>query len=147
MAVGNNGTPSQAQREWSRFARLTAESYPDRLTPHEIPPFDLHAKIGEISKSQPPSLVRVIATKDTGLSNSNGRQNGGARGVPASAAELPQTRMPIHLLLAWTKVEGYLALGREVPIGMAVDLVLNGLQSEWRLVRGSWPRDEVLRGV
>ena len=147
MAVGNIGTPSQVQHGWSRFARLTAESYPDRLTPHEIPPFYLHAKIGEISKSQPPSLARATAIKDTRQTNSNGRQNGGARGVPASAAEKPVARMPIHLLLAWTQVEGYLAVRREVPNGMTVDLLLNGLQSEWRLVRGSWPRDEVLRGV
>jgi hypothetical protein len=55
--------------------------------------------------------------------------------------------MPTHQLLAWTLVDGHLELRREIPEGMAVDLVLNGLKSQWRLVRGCRPRDEVLRGI
>ncbi len=55
--------------------------------------------------------------------------------------------MPVHQLLTWTRVDGHLALLSEIPMGMAVDLVLNGFKSEWRLVRGSCPRDEVLRGI
>ena len=55
--------------------------------------------------------------------------------------------MPIHQLLTWTRVEGRLVLRREIPVGMAVNLMLNGFKSEWRLVRGSCPRDEVLRGI
>ena len=55
--------------------------------------------------------------------------------------------MPIHQLLTWTQVEGRLELRRKIPRGMTVDLVLDGGKGEWRLVRGSRPRDEVVRGV
>ena len=55
--------------------------------------------------------------------------------------------MPIHQLLTWTQVEGRLALLSDIPDGMAVNLMLNGFKSEWQLVRGSCPRDEVLRGI
>ena len=150
MAVGNNGSPGQAEQGWSRFARLTAASFPRRLAVHRVPPFDLRGTVEVISKSQTPDSRRMLAKQDTRPSIGKVRQNGADRtaGVgPLIAARKSGTRMPIHQLLTWTQVEGHLELRREIPRGMTVDLVLDGVKSEWRLVRGSCPRDEVLRGV
>ena len=150
MAVGNNGSPGQAERGWSRFARLTAPSFPRRLAALKVPPFDLRGTIEVISQSQTPDSRRVLAKQDTRPSIGKVRQNGAERAVgvlPAFAARKSGSRMPIHELLMWTLVDGRLALRREIPMGMAVDFVLNGYKSKWRLVRGSMPRDEVLRGV
>ena len=150
MAVGNNGSPGQAERGWSRFARLTAASFPRRLAARSVPPFDLRGTIEVISKSQTPDSRRVLAERDTRPSISKVRQNGAERTVgvvPLFAARKSGTRMPIHQLLTWTQVDGRLALRRKIPMGTALDFVLNGYKSEWRLVRGSRPRDEVLRGI
>ena len=150
MAVGNNGSPGQAERGWSGFARLTAASFPRRLAAHRVPPFDLRGTIEVISKPQTPDSRRVLAEQDTRPRFGKVRHNGAERTVgvvPLFAARKSATRMPIHQLLAWTRVDGYLAIHREIPRGMTVDLVLNGFKSEWRLVRGNSPRDEVLRGV
>lgn len=150
MAVGSNGSPGQAEHGRSRFARLTAASFPRRLAAHRVPPFDLRGTIEVISGSQMPDSRRVLAEQDTRPSIGKVRQDGAERtikGVSMFAPRKSRSRMPIHQLLAWTRVDGYLAIHREIPRGMTVDLVLNGPKSNWRLVRGSRPRDEVLRGI
>jgi len=150
MAVGNNGSPGQAEHGRGRFARLTAAAFPRRLEAHKVPPFDLRGTIEVLSKSQTPDSRRVLAEQDTRPRFGKIRQNGAERTVgvvPIFSAGESGARMPIHQLLAWTRVDGYLAIHREIPRGMTVDLVLNGQKSKWRLVRGSRPRDEVLRGI
>ena len=150
MAVGNNGSPGQAEHGRGRFARLTAASFPRRLAAHRVPPFDLRGTIEILSKPQTLDSRQVLAEQDTRPSIGKFRQNGAERTVgvvPLFASRKSGIRMPIHQLLTWTRVEGRLVLRREIPVGMAVNLMLNGFKSEWRLVRGSCPRDEVLRGI
>ena len=150
MAVGSNGSQGQAEHGLSRFTRLTAASYPRRPAEQKIPPFDLRGTIEVISKSRKPNSGWGLAERETRPSIGKDRQNGAERtikGVPMFAPRKSGSRMPIHQLLAWTRVDGYLAIQREIPRGMTVDLVLNGPKSNWRLVRGSRPRDEVLRGI
>ena len=65
MAVGNNGSPGQAERGWERFARLTAPSFPRRLAAHRVPPFDLRGTIEILSKPQTLDSKRVLAEQDT----------------------------------------------------------------------------------
>ena len=150
MAVGNNGSPGQAERGWERFARLTAPSFPRRLAAHRVPPFDLRGTIEILSKPQTLDSKRVLAEQDTRPRFGKVRQDGAERTVgvaPLFAARKLGNGMPVHQLLMWTRVDGHLALLSEIPVGMTVNLMPNGFTSEWRLVRGSCPRDEVLRGI
>jgi hypothetical protein len=57
------------------------------------------------------------------------------------------TRMSTHQLFTWARVDGRISLGRPLPKGTVVNLVLNGAKSECRIVRGFSPKDEVIRGV
>ena len=150
MAVGSNGSQGQAEHGLSRFTRLTAASYPGRPAEQKIPPFDLRGTIEVISKSRKPNSGWGLAERETRPSIGKDRQNGADRTIriaPLFVAGMSGARMPIHQLLTWTQVEGRLELRRKIPRGMAVDLVLDGGKGEWRLVRGSRPRDEVVRGV
>jgi len=147
MAVGNNSSLGQTQDGRSRFTRLTAASFPRRLAAEKVPPFNLYATVEIIRESQFPNSSQALSAQDTRPSISNDEQAGEVGVASASSANNPSARMPIHQLLIWTQLGGRLELRREIPRGMAVDLILNGRKSEWRLVRGSCPRDEVLRGV
>lgn len=74
------------------------------------------------------------------------------RSRPSSAAPLlrssPSTfPLSVHQLLRWIEVDGRLKLQRALSPGTAIDLVLKGTRSEFRVVRGSSPKDEVVRGV
>ena len=109
-----------------------------------LPPFDLRATVRE---SPPLNSSQVLAAQDTRPSIGNIRQNGGFGVDPILGADKSQTRMSIHEILIWTRLDGHMELRREVPRGMAIDLILKGRKSECRLARGSWPRDEVLRGI
>jgi hypothetical protein len=147
MAVGNDDSPNQSQDRGSRFARLTAAAYTQRPPARRMPPFDLHATVELIRESPTLNSSQVLAAQDTRPSIGKIRQSGGFGVEPILEAGKSQTRMSIHEILIWTRLDGHMELRREIPRGMALDLVLKGRKSEWRLVRGSWPRDEVLRGV
>ena len=147
MAVGSNGSPGQLLDRGSRFARLTAAFYPQRPMAKKTPPFDLRATVDIIRGPKTSNSYEDLAAQDTRPSISMDRQNGGVGAEHIFAVNKSPARVPIHQLLSWTRLDGHLELHREIPRGMALDLLLKGRKSEWRLVRGSTPRDEVLRGV
>lgn len=147
MAVRNKGSPDLSQDGGNRFARLTAASYWRRPPDHRTPPFDLHSTVELVKESPPLNSSQVLAAQETRPSFGKIRSNGGPGEEPISGADKSQTRMSIHEILIWTRLDGHMELRREIPRGMAIDLILKGRKSECRLARGSWPRDEVLRGI
>jgi hypothetical protein len=150
MAVGENGSPGEARYEQTRLARLSAVLFGERRAVHKAREHPRHGALDRFSPPQTQSSIRPLAEQDTRPITGKVRLNLSERKVsvvPIFAARNARDRMPTHQLLTWTQVDGHLALRREIPRGMALDLVLNGLKSEWRLVRGSCPRDEVLRGI
>lgn len=150
MAVGETGSPGEARYEQTRLARLSAVLYGERRAVHKAPDHSRQGALDRFSASQTQSSIRPMVEQDTRPITGKVRLNLAERkvsAVPIFAARNAGAKMPTHQLLTWTQVDGHLALRREIPRGMAVDLVLNGLKSEWRLVRGSCPRDEVLRGI
>ena len=147
MAVGSNGSPRRSRYGGRRFTRPTAASYPQRPAAKKIPPFDLRATVDIIGGLETSASHENLAGQDTRPSISMDRQNGGFGAEHMVAASKSPARIPIHQLLFWTRLDGHLELHREIPRGMTIDLMLKGRKSEWRLVRGSTPKDEVLRGI
>ena len=147
MAIGNRSSLGQKQDGRSRFTRLTAAPYPRRLAAEKIPPFNLRGTIEVISNFQPPNSIQTLSEQDTRPSIGNGGQAGEVGAAPTFTANNSLARMSIHQLMTWTRLGGQLALLREIPRGMAVDLTLNGRKSNWRLVGGSRPKDAVLGGI
>lgn len=150
MAGGENDSPAETKYEQTRLARLSAALYGESRAVQKAPDHPRHRTLDRFSPSQTHSSIRPLAEQDTRPITGKVRLNLAERKVsvvPIFAARSAGARMPTHQLLTWTQVDGHLALRREIPRGMALDLVLNGLKSDWRLVRGSCPRDEVLRGI
>ena len=147
MAVGSNNSPGRSQDGWSRFMRLTAAFYPQRFAAKKTPPFDLRATVDIIRGPKTSNAHEDLAAQDTRPSIGMAMQDGGVGVEHIFDVDKSPARMPIHQLLSWTRLDGHLELHREIPRGMALDLMLKGRKSKWRLVRGSTPRDEVLRGV
>ncbi len=147
MALGKNGSAGVARQERTRLARLTAALYLGRLNAQKPPGHVRPTALDLIRRSRILDAGRVADAPQTRAGTDKVGQNGGVSVVPAFAARKSASRMPIHELLAWTLLDGHLALLSEIPTGMAVNLILKGFKSEWQLVRGSSPRDEVLRGV
>ena len=147
MAMVSNSSQGRSQDGGSRFTRLTAAFYPRRPVEKKTPPFDLRATVDIIRGPETSNSHENLAAQDTRPSISVVKQNGGVGAEHVVAANKSTARMPIHQLLSWTRLDGHLELNREIPRGMALDLMLKGRKSEWRMVRGSTPRDEVLRGV
>ncbi len=148
--MGSNGSPGEKRYEQTRLARLSAVLTAERRAVQKAPDHPRHAPLDRIIVSQTQSLIKALAEQDTRPITGKVRLNLAERTVsvvPIFAAGNTAARMPIHQLLTWTQVDGRLALRREIPTGMAVDLALNGSKSKWRLVRGSSPKDEVLHGV
>ena len=147
MAVGSYGSPGRSQDGRSRFTRLTAAFYPHRPAAKKTPPFDLRATVDIIRGPETSNSRKDWGAQDTRPSIRMVRQNGGVGVEHIVVVNKSPARVPIHQLLSWTRLDGHLELHREIPRGMALDLMLKGRKSKWRLVRGSTPRDEVLRGV
>jgi len=147
MAGDNQASLGQTQDGRSRFTRLTAASYPQRLAAEKVPPFNLRGTIEVISNSQPPTSIQTLSVQDTRPSIGNGGQAGEEGAATLFSANNSSAGMSIHELMTWTRLGGKLALRREIPRGMAIDLILNSRKSELRLARGSRPKDEVVRGI
>jgi len=147
MAVDNHASLGQTRDRGSRFTRLTAGWFPQRPGAQKAPPFDLKSTIELLRESQLPNSSQALSAQDTRPSIGNDRQAGEV-GVSATLpAKSSSARMSIRQLMTWTQLGGRLELRREIPRGMAVDLILKGRKSELRLARGSRPKDEVLRGI
>lgn len=147
MAADNRASLGQTQNERSRFTRLTAGWFPQRPGARKVPPFDLQSTVELLRESQLPNSSQALSAQDTRPSIGNDGQAGEV-GVSATFSEKSSSaRMSIRQLMTWTQLGGRLELRREIPRGMAVDLILKGRKSELRLARGSRPKDEVLRGI
>jgi hypothetical protein len=147
MAVDNHGSMGQTQDGRSRFTRLTAGWFPQRPGARKVPPFDLQSTVELVREYQLPNSTQTLSAQDTRPSIGNNGQAGEVGGAPTFSALNSSARMSIRQLMTWTQLGGRLELRREIPRGMAIDLILKGRKSELRLARGSRPKDEVLRGI
>ena len=147
VAEGGKGARATEQKASHRFARLTAASYPTRQAQDRIPPFDLRGTIEVISSSEVPNLARALAEQDTRPSLGSTAYVRAWDPRSDDSEKRESIRMPIRDLLSWTRLDGHLAIDRVIPRGMTLNLLLEGRKSKWRLVRGNFPKDEVVRGV